>query len=165
MYPFNKFAPAIASSSLSERCHDTISEMVCAFAVQDIDVIMGLFAEDATYCDIRGDGQSGGEYHGKAAIRKAFVRQFHLAGTHSYELPTIVANGQTVFASWTLVLGNAHDPAAARFDGVDQFALDGDARVILKKAWLKGQPRLARKVMARNPLVALRHSVYAFFSG
>jgi len=149
--------------SLAQRCHDTISRMVVAFSVQDIETIMNLFADGATYCDVRGEGARGGEYHGKPAIRKAFVRQFQLMGRHTYESSTIVANEQTAFASWTLVLGDENGVEAAKFDGADHFELDGDARVVLKKAWLKGQTRLAKTVLVRNPLQVLRYPAYALF--
>ncbi len=153
--------PITPSNSLALRCHDTISKMVTAFSVQDIDTIISLFADGATYCDVRGGGQRGGEYHGKPAIQQAFVRQFRLMGRHNYESSTIVANEQTAFASWTLVLQNTDGSAAAKFEGADHFELDGDAQVVLKKAWLKGQSRLARKILSRNPLQVLRYPAYA----
>lgn len=153
--------PNLTRDELTRRCRNTIEQLVDAFAEQDIDSIMELFADDATYCDIRGGGQRGGEYSGKLAIRQAFARQFHLMGRHTFEAPTIIADGRTVFTSWTLVLGSADDPAAARFEGADHFELDEHARVTLKKAWLKGQPRLARKIMMRNPQRAFRYPAYA----
>ena len=146
---------------MTERSRQTIAKLVSAFSTQDIDGIMELFSMEAVYCDIRGHGQRGGEYRGKHAIRHAFARQFRMMGQHTFEAPTIVADGQTAFASWTMVLGQSNDPNAKRFEGADHFELDSEARVTLKKAWLKGQPRLGRNVLLRNPLSIFRFPRYA----
>jgi ketosteroid isomerase-like protein len=152
--PSNTVSSVPANSKdddLSARCRITIMKLVEGFAVQDIDTIMDQFAETAVYCDVLGEGARGDEYRGKEAIRAAFVRGFALVGPHTYEKPTVVANGHVCFASWTLVLGDAADPSAPRFEGADHFELDEQARVLLKKAWLKGQPRLARTLINAQP--------------
>lgn len=153
---------AIADDPVSERNRQTIQGMVDGFARQDIDAIMALIAADAVYCDILGDGARGDEYHGKAAIRDAFARQFAMAGPHTYVGANIMVKGDIAFASWTMVLGEAGDPAAPRFEGIDEFLLDAAGQIVLKKAWLKGQPRLRRTLMRRNPAAALRHWRYVF---
>ncbi len=155
--------PKTSPDDFTSSCHRTISALVSAFAAQDIDMIMSLFADNATYCDIRGKGIRGGEYFGKASIREAFTRQFRLMGLHTYEAPVIIAKGQTAFASWTLVLGLPEDSRAHRFDGIDFFELDEMAKVTLKKAWLKDQSRLASRLIARNPLQVFRDPAYALF--
>jgi ketosteroid isomerase-like protein len=153
-------AQAAADDPVSERNRRTIQGMVDGFAKQDIDAIMALIADDAVFCDILGDGPRGDEYHGKAAIRYAFTRQFAMVGPHTYVGANIMVKGDTAFASWTMVLGDAGDPAAPRFEGIDEFVLDSVGQVVLKKAWLKGQPRLRRTLMRRNPAAALRNLRY-----
>jgi len=123
----------------TDRCRQTAAQLVEAFAVQDIDKIMGLFADASTYCDIAGDGPRGDEYVGKAEIRGAFLQGFELLGDHTYEAVSVVAEGTTAFASWVLILGRADDPSALRFDGADHFEMNEEAQVVLKKAWIKGQ--------------------------
>jgi hypothetical protein len=134
----------------AERNTRTIATMVGAFARQDIDTIIGLFAEDAIYCDILGRGPRGEEFFGKVAIRAAFLRQWTLIGHHTYVDPTILADSRKAFASWTLVLGDPANPHALRFEGIDHFVFDGDGKLALKKAWLKGHPRL-RRALPRHP--------------
>jgi len=129
-------------ANLTDRCRQTAARLVSAFAVQDIDTIMSEFAETSTYCDVSGEGQRGDEYRGKADIRAAFLQGFEVLGEHTYEALAVVAEGQTVFASWVLVIGRADDPSATRFDGVDHFEMDDSARVVLKKGWLKGQSQI-----------------------
>lgn len=153
-------AQALADDPVSERNRRTIQGMVDGFAKQDIDAIMALIADEAVYCDILGDGPRGDEYHGKAAIRDAFTRQFAMAGPHTYVGANIMVEVDTAFASWTMVLGDAGDPAAPRFEGIDEFVLDAAGQIVLKKAWLKGQPRLRRTLMRRNPAAALRNLRY-----
>jgi len=154
---------SLQTEDLTQACYETVSQLTAAFMVQDIDRIVSLFADDSTYCDIRGPGQRGRKSQGKAAIRRAFTRQFQLMGTHTFEQPTIVANGQSAFSSWTLVLGDPNDPAAPRFEGADHFELDANAKITLKKAWLKGHARLARTLLLRNPFGALQLPKYALF--
>jgi ketosteroid isomerase-like protein len=155
---------AIASNSVDERNRRTIQGMVDGFAQQDIDGIMALIADDAVYCDILGKGRRGDEYVGKNAIRTAFARQFDLAGTHSYTDAKIVVDGNLAFASWMLVIGDPADPAGPRFEGIDEFVLNAEGQVVLKKAWLKGQPRLRRSLMAHNPTAVFRHFRYTLRS-
>lgn len=158
--PFQSGMQANADDPVSERNHRTIQGMVDGFAKQDSDGIMALIANDAVYCDILGDAPRGDEYHGKAAIRNAFTRQFAMAGPHTYVGANIMVKGDTAFASWTMVLGDADDHSAPRFEGIDEFLLDAAGQVVLKKAWLKGQPRLRRALMRRNPATVLRHLGY-----
>ena len=155
--------PGVPAEELTQACYETVNQLTAAFMVQDIDKIIRLFAEDSTYCDIRGPGQRGRNSHGKTAIRSAFTRQFELMGPHTFEQATIVAQGQRAFSSWTLVLGDSDDPAAPRFEGADHFELDKNAKITLKKAWLKGHARLARTLLLRNPIGALKLPTYAFF--
>lgn len=147
--------------AMTKRCQNTVTKLTEAFIRQDIDAIMEQFAEDSCYCDLRGSGQRGAEYVGKQAIREVFLRQFYLMGDHTFEAPTIIADGRTAFSSWTLVLGDPADPQSPRFEGADHFELDDDAKVTLKKAWLKGQRRLGWQAMLRHPLRALKHPRYA----
>ena len=158
--PLQSGMQAIVDDPVSERNRQTIQAMVDGFAKQNIDGIMTLIADDAVYCDILGDDPRGDEYHGKAAIRGAFTRQFAMAGPHTYVGANIMVKGDIAFASWTMVLGEADDPSSPRFEGIDEFLLDASGQVILKKAWLKGQPRLRRVLMRRNPAAALRHLRY-----
>ena len=134
--------------------------MVDDFAQQDIEGIMLLMAEDAVYCDILGNGARCDEYRGKAAIRGAFVRQFEMAGLHTYVGSKIMVEGNLAFASWILVLGDAADPSSPKFEGIDEFALDSSGQVVLKKAWLRGQPRLWRSLIRHNPTAAFRYIGY-----
>jgi ketosteroid isomerase-like protein len=159
----NLVQPANTHENLTDQCRKTATRLVAGFAAQDIDAIMGLIADDAIYCDVRGKGPRGGEYQGKAAIQAAFLQGFRMLGDHTYELHSVIAEGQTAFTSWTLVLGRADDPSAPRFDGADHFEMDEHGQVLLKKGWLKGQPELNRKVMRRNPLGVFRHPLYALF--
>lgn len=152
--------PATVDDPVSERNRQTIHAMIDGFAKQDIDGIMALIADDAVYCDILGVGPRGDEYHGKAAIRDAFTRQFAMAGPHTYVGATIIVMGNTAFASWTMVLGDGDDQSAPRFEGIDEILLDAAGQVVLKKAWLKGQPRLRWTLMRRNPVAGLRHLRY-----
>ncbi|PCJ71107.1 MAG: hypothetical protein COA62_00300 [Rhodobiaceae bacterium] len=135
-----------SGDSLSDKCRTTGERLIAAFAVQDIGAIMDMFAENSTYCDVIGDGQRGDEYHGKSDVRAAFLQGFEILGEHTYEPLSVVADGQTVLASWVLILGQADDPSAKRFDGIDHFEMDEDARVVLKKGWLKGQSHIAGNV-------------------
>jgi ketosteroid isomerase-like protein len=152
----------LGSETDAVRCpRRTIERLVEGFATQDLDGIMSLFAEDAVYCDILGKGRRGDEFHGKAAIRHAIARQFDLGGLHTYEDARIMVEGNRAFASWTLVAGDADDPAAQRFEGIDEFCLNDAAHVTLKKAWLKGLPRLRRTMLVRNPSAMFRHFGYA----
>jgi ketosteroid isomerase-like protein len=155
---------AIADNNDSLRFRSAIQSLVDGYATQNVDAIKSLFADDAVYCDILGSGVRGDEYHGKAAIRRAVVRQFQLGGRHTYVNAKIMAEGRCAFASWTMVAGDPADPKAARFEGIDEFTLDRNARVTLKKAWLKGQPRLKRLTLMRNPLAVARHLGYTLSS-
>ncbi len=132
-------SPTQSDSDLTDRCRQTAMQLVEAFAVQDIEKIMSLFAEESTYCDVAGDGPRGDEYVGKAEIRQAFLQGFEMLGDHTYEALSVVADGTTAFASWVLILGQANDPSARRFDGADHFEMDENAQVVLKKGWVKGQ--------------------------
>lgn len=134
--------PPQSDSDLTDRCRHTAAQLVDAFAVQDIDKIMSLFAEDSTYCDVAGEGPRGDEYVGKTEIRKAFLHGFEQLGDHTYEALSVVAEGTTAFASWVLILGRAGDPSALRFDGADHFEMNEHAQVVLKKGWVKGQSLL-----------------------
>ena len=156
-------APA-AEQSDNALCRRTIQGLVDSYASQDIDGIMAHFADDAVFCDILGKGQRGNEYHGKIAIRHAIARQFDLAGHHTYEDSLIMVEGRCAFARWTLVIGYPADRDAALFEGIDEFILDENARVTLKKAWLKGQPRLRRKLFLRQPSAMLQHLSYTLAS-
>ncbi len=149
---------------VDERNRQTIQGMVDGFAKQDIHAIMSLIADDAVYCDVTGKGVRGDEYHGKAAIKMAFIRQFELAGTHTYRNARIMGEGECAFASWTMVVGNSADPSAPIFEGIDEFTLNDEGKIILKKAWLKGQPRLRRSLMAHNPAALFRHFRYSLKS-
>ncbi len=131
-----------SDSNLTDQCRQTAAQLVEAFAVQDIDKIMSLFADASTYCDVAGEGPRGDEYVGKAEIRKAFLEGFAQLGEHTYEALSVVAEGTTAFASWVLILGKADDPSALRFDGADHFEMNEDALVVLKKGWVKGQSQL-----------------------
>jgi ketosteroid isomerase-like protein len=91
---------------VSARNRRIIQAMVDCFAKQDIDNIMVLIAQDAVYCDIFGKGPRGNEYRGKDAIKKAFVRQFDLAGRHNDDNAKIMAEGDAAFASWVMVICN-----------------------------------------------------------
>lgn len=155
---------AITDEEDSLRFRRTIQSLVDGYATQNIDAIMSLFADDAVYCDILGSGVRGDEYHGKAAIRRAVVRQFDLGGRHTYVNAKIMVEGRCAFASWTMVAGDPADPKAARFEGIDEFTLDLNARVTLKKAWLKGQPRLRRQTLMRNPRAVARNLGYTLKS-
>lgn len=155
---------AITDDYDSIRLRGTIQSLVDGYATQNVDAIMPLFADDAVYCDILGSGVRGDEYHGKAAIRRAVVGQFDLGGRHTYLNAKIMVEGRCAFASWTMVAGDPADPKAARFEGVDEFTLDRNARVTLKKAWLKGQPRLRRLTLIRNPLAIAHHLAYTLRS-
>lgn len=148
----------------SRRFRRAIQSLVDGYATQDIDAIMALFAADAVYCDILGNGVRGDEYHGKAAIRHAVTRQFDLGGRHTYVDSRIMVEGQSAFASWILVTGDPADPKASRFEGIDEFVLDANALVTLKKAWLKGQPRLRRQMLMRNPSAIFRNLGYTLRS-
>ncbi|MCG8490977.1 MAG: nuclear transport factor 2 family protein [Sneathiellales bacterium] len=127
--------------SLTERCRRTAADMVSAFAVQDIDRIMEHFSEKSVYCDVLGDGQRGNEYTGKTDIRAAFEAGFQILGKHTYEPLSVVAEGKTAFASWVLIM-TAADGQVTRLDGIDHFEMDENARITLKKGWLKGLEKL-----------------------
>lgn len=150
----------IAAEQVAGRNRRTIQELVDGYATQDIDAIMSLFANDAVYCDILGNSVRGDEYRGKAAIRHAVARQFDLSGRHTYVDARIMVEGDSAFASWTMVLGDPGNPKAARFEGIDEFAFDKNGQVTMKKAWLKGQVRLRRELLAHNPAALFRHLGY-----
>ena len=147
----------IAAEEAADRNRRTIQGLVDGYATQDIDAIMALFADDAVFCQIEGDGVRGDECHGKAAIRQAVARGFDLCGRHTYVDARIMVEGDVAFASWTLLLGDSGDPKAARFEGIDEFALNANGKVTLKKAWLKGLPRMRRELLAHNPAAVSRH--------
>jgi hypothetical protein len=141
---------------IRDRNLSVIAELTHGFATQDIDLIMSHFSEDASYFDIMGHGQHGAEAKGKRAIRKAFLQQFAVTGIHTYTDSVAIADIDKGFASWTLVLGVIDDPHAPRFAGIDEFWFDEEGKVTVKKAWLKGLPRLTRKVLRHNPKALLR---------
>lgn len=150
-------APAAAQSEeAAARNRRTIQGLVDGYAAQDIEAVMALFANDAVFCQVDGDGVRGEECHGKAAIRQAVARGFDLCGRHTYVDAKIMAEGDGAFASWTLVLGDPSDPKAARFEGIDEFALDANGKVTMKKAWLKGLPRMRRELLTHNPAAVSR---------
>jgi ketosteroid isomerase-like protein len=159
-----QIASVIAAEQAAGRNRRTIQGMVDGYATQDIDAVMALFANDAVFCDVEGNGVRGDEHHGKAAIRQLVARQFDLCGRHTYVDAKIMVEGDVAFASWTLVLGDPSSPKAARFEGIDEFALDADGQVTMKKAWLKGQPRLRRKLLAHNPAGVFRHLAHSLKS-
>lgn len=153
-----------ATLSKIQRNRQRVQGLVDGFAAQDIEGIMSHFADNAVYCDILGTGERGDEYHGKLAIRQSFSRQLDLAGKHTYYGAKIMVEDDAAFASWTMVIGDHADDQAARFEGIDQFAFDEDGMVVLKKAWLKGQPRLRRTLLKHNPAALLRHIGYSLKS-
>jgi ketosteroid isomerase-like protein len=156
-----KIATIVPADWEKNRNRQTIQGLVDGYATQDIDAIMALFADDAVYCDVLGKGVRGDEYHGKAAIRHAIARQLDLCGRHTYVNAKIMVEGDLAFASWTLVIGDPADSKAVRFEGIDEFSLNAAGKVTVKKAWLKGQPRLRRALMARNPALLFRHFGYS----
>lgn len=135
-----------------ERNMETISDLVHGFATQDIDRIMGHFAEDALYYDIMGRGWQGTEMRGKAAIRAAFIRQFAIAGRHTYAASNLLADETKGFASWTLILGDPSDSKSTKYAGIDEFIFDQQGLVASKRAWLKSVPALARNIIWNNPV-------------
>lgn len=159
-----RIATIVPADWEKNRNRQTIQGLVDGFATQDIEGIMALFADDAVYCDVLGKGLRGDEYHGKTAIRQAIVRQFDLSGRHTFVDPKIMVEGHAAFASWTMVIGDPADSKAARFEGIDEFSLNAAGKVTMKKAWLKGQPRFRRRLLARNPAALFRHFGYSLKS-
>jgi hypothetical protein len=141
----------LTRDELIARNKATIGRLVEGFALQNLDMIMAEFADDGVYYDVLGQGQHGRISRGKAEIRATFAAQFASAGEHTFIDPTIVADVQTGFASWTLVQGRLGDPGAERFAGIDEFGFNGEGQVIVKKAWLKDIPRLRNTLIFRNP--------------
>ena len=152
------------SEAIRHRNLETIAALTDGFAHQDIDAIMAHFAEDAVYFDTIGRAQHGGEANGKQAIRAAFERQFAIMGRHTYADSVAVADIHTGFASWTLILGESAGTKAQRFAGIDEFWFDARGKVTVKKAWLKGLPRLAFIVIWRNPK-GFTHQMAALIRG
>jgi SnoaL-like domain len=150
--------------AIRHRNLETIAALTDGFAHQDIDRIMAHFAEDACYFDIMGRAQHGGEAKGKPAIRSTFLRQFAVMGQHTYADSVAVADIHTGFASWTLILGAPVGTRTQRFAGIDEFWFDEHGKVTVKKAWLKGIPRLALQVVRRNPK-GLAHQMVALIRG
>jgi SnoaL-like domain len=148
--------PVALDQGVRDRNLSVIAALTHGFATQDIDLIMSHFSEGASYFDIMGNGQHGAEARGKPAIRKAFLQQFAVTGVHTYTDSVAVADIDKGFASWTLILGDLDDPHAARFAGIDEFWFDEEGKVTIKKAWLKGLPRLTRKILRHNPKALLR---------
>ena len=164
VFPDHKDTSAIVAQRDNQRNRQTVEAMVDGFASQDLDGIMTLIADDAVYCDIVGKGTRGDEYSGKNAIRRAFARQFDLGGKHTYLNPKIIVEGECAFASWTMVIGDPADPKAPRFEGIDEFSFNAQGQIKLKKAWLKGQPRLKRVVLWNNPAAVIRNFRYLLSS-
>lgn len=146
------------------RSSQTIKNLVAAYAAQDLESIMSLFADDAVFCDVIGRGVRGDEYHGKAEIRKAIARQIAMTGQHTYLEGTVMAEGNSAFASWTMILDPFRENTRHKFEGIDQFALNDAGLVVLKKAWLKGQPRLKRTLLLKQPSAMVRYLGYTLRS-
>lgn len=140
-----------------------ISDLVDAFAVQDLDRIMAHFAEGAVFADIIGRGQSGALYRGKGAIAQAFSRQFDLLGEHTYVDACISTSGHKGFAAWTLAVGRHEEGQCDLFDGIDYFTFDNQGQVLSKQAWLKDHGRLQRTIIRRNFPAVLKHARYSLF--
>lgn len=149
-------AAAQLAQDAPQRNRETIERLVDAFARHDIKDMMACFAEDAVYHDVRGGPPSGATYRGKDEIEKAFAEQIRLLGKHTYENPIIMADDNSGFARWSLVLGQRQDRNAPRYDGIDHFLFRKDGLCISKTAWLKGQPGIARHLFMRRPFRSLR---------
>lgn len=153
-----------SSPLLKHVCRQTIQGMVDGFACQDIDKVMLLVAEDAIYCDVLGGPPDGDIYRGKKDIRSAFQRQFDMCGPHTFVNAKILVEGQLAFASWTMVVGDLEDSKALRLDGIDEFTLDEQGLVLVKKAWLKGHAKLRNYLILHRPQAVLSQLGYALRS-
>lgn len=154
----NGFSAAAAprTHDASQRNRETIERLVDPFARNAIKDIMACFAEDAVYQDVRGGPPGGTTFRGKDTIEQMFSDQIRLLGQHTYENPIILADDDSGFARWSLVLGRREDRNAPRYDGVDHFLFDKEGLCISKTAWLKAQPSIANRLFTRRPFASLR---------
>jgi len=124
--------------TLEQRNVQLIEKMVHGYAKQNLELIMPLFSDDAVYQDMRGGGVFGKTLVGSTAIRKHFAAYFrYLMPAHTYRDVDIFAEGNRVFAAWTLVLGDNLPPSQQfHIRGCDYFIIE-NGKVKEKCAFLK----------------------------
>lgn len=114
---------------------DLTAQFVDAFNRQDLDGVVGFFADDAIYEDSRGNPHTGPD-----AIREAFAPL--LSGKIRFDDEDYFAETETdkVMTSWTLNLEAGGEPKKMR--GLDVIQFRGD-KIIRKLAYCKAdKPRL-----------------------
>ncbi len=112
---------------------EIIRQFLAAWAAQDVDRIMQLFAADATFIASTGP-EPGCSLKGQDDIRAAIAAMFKATAGMAFAETGIWGDGADWFATWTLSKPGA-DPASA-VKGIDHFVVTG-GRIDLKDAYRK----------------------------
>ena len=96
-----------------------------AFNRRDVDGLLALFTEDATYADL-----FFGPHAGQAALRAMFERMFREGRDYRWQMNSIVTDAQRAAAEWTFsYTATAAVPRSegrsVRFSGMSMFDLEG----------------------------------------
>ena len=96
-----------------------------AFNKQDVDALVALFTDGATYTDT-----FFGPHTGQPALRKMFARMFHEGRDYAWRMETVVEDARHAAAAWSFgyVVTDAVPRSAGRkvaFRGMSLFVLDG----------------------------------------
>ncbi|TXH32709.1 MAG: nuclear transport factor 2 family protein [Rhodospirillaceae bacterium] len=117
---------------------DLIEKFLAAWAAQDVDGVMGLFADEAVFVASTGP-EPGRTLHGAADIRVAIEPMFKATAGMAFAVTGIWGEGADYFATWTLSApaGSASaGTATSPVKGIDHFVVAHD-RITLKDAYRK----------------------------
>ena len=96
-----------------------------AFNRRDVDGLLALFTEDATYADL-----FFGPHAGQAALRAMFERMFREGRDYRWQMNSIVTDARRAAAEWTFSYTATEavprsEGRSVRFSGMSMFDLEG----------------------------------------
>jgi ketosteroid isomerase-like protein len=106
------------SSPQAAVTHELMREISAAFNSRDVERIVALFTEDATFCLARGPEPVGRTLAGKAAIRRALADRFKQIPDMRWDHKEYVIAGDRAVSVWT-VRGKGADGETLNYQGCD----------------------------------------------
>ena len=119
----------------SEINDDLLQEINDAFNSRDVDRIMALFAEDATFLMARGPERDGRRVHGKEAIRKVLADRFKVVSGMRWDHIERFVCGNRAVTVWT-VTGKSDDGEELNYRGCDLYEFR-DGKILNKDTYWK----------------------------
>lgn len=114
---------------------DLLMEINAAFNSRDVDRILSLFADDATFLMARGPEPSGRRVHGKAAIRKILADRFKVISDMRWDHIDHFVTGNRAVSVW-MVTGKSADGELLNYQGCDIYEFRGD-KILNKDTYWK----------------------------